>query len=88
VELVVLSGEPSRESGYLMASKVLKSTARPPAIFAYNDLVAQGASAAVRDAGHHVGADVPVVGFDDIEAARYEQPPSPQSASTRATWDV
>jgi LacI family transcriptional regulator len=75
VELVVVSGEPGRESGYLMATTVLKSATRPPAIFAYNDLVAQGAAAAVRDAGYHVGVDVPVVGFDDIEAARYEQPP-------------
>ena len=75
VELIVESGEPSRESGYFLATKVLESAKHPPSIFAYNDLVALGATAAVRDAGYQVGSDVPVVGFDDIEAARFEQPP-------------
>jgi hypothetical protein len=32
-------------------------------------------TAALRDSGSQVVAEVPVVGFDDIEAARYERPP-------------
>jgi LacI family transcriptional regulator len=75
VELSALPGPASRETGYLRTRSLLESTQQWPAIFAYNDLVAFGAAAAIRDAGLRVGRDVPLMGFDDIEAARYEQPP-------------
>lgn len=47
----------------------------PVAVFAYNDVVALGVASATRERGLTVGRDVLLVGFDDIEAARFEQPP-------------
>ena len=47
----------------------------PVAVFAYNDVVALGVASAARERGMTIGRDLLLVGFDDIEAARFEQPP-------------
>jgi LacI family transcriptional regulator, repressor for deo operon, udp, cdd, tsx, nupC, and nupG len=47
---------------------------RPDAVFCYNDLVALGAIRALLAAGLRVPEDVAVVGFDDVEAGRYNTP--------------
>ena len=47
---------------------------RPDAVFCYNDLVAIGAVRTLLSHGLRVPEDVAVVGFDDIEAARYQTP--------------
>lgn len=48
---------------------------RPTAIVAINDMCALGVCAGVRDLGLRVGADVSVVGFDDIVLADLAAPP-------------
>ena len=45
------------------------------AIFAGDDDSATGALAALDEAGRRVGEDIALVGFDDIEVARYVNPP-------------
>lgn len=62
-------------SGYAAMVRLLEGDPRPDAVFAANDQMAIGVMAAVRDQGLHVPEDIAVVGFDDIEAARYLQPP-------------
>ena len=47
----------------------------PTAIFAYNDRAAVGCYQACRELGLRVGADVSVVGFDDIVMASWVDPP-------------
>src|SRR5215813_11808130 len=67
--------ESSPELGYWITKRLVKSGAKFTALFAYNDLAAIGAIRAIREAGIQVPEDVSVVGFDDIEAANYHNPP-------------
>ena len=68
-------GEFTEESGYRAAKHLLGLTARPTAIFAFNDSMAAGALSAVREAGLRVPEDVSVSGFDDVPIAGYMNPP-------------
>jgi len=63
------------EDGYRGAQQILSSSSRPTALIARNDIVGIATIAAARDAGLQVPDDVSVVSFDNIEEARYSQPP-------------
>ncbi len=66
----------SRHDAHTAATDLLGGYPELPiAVFAYNDVVALGVASAARERGLTVGRDVLLVGFDDIEAARFEQPP-------------
>lgn len=71
--LVVEAGFHER-SGYDGTMTLLGRDDRPTAIVAMNDLLALGALEAAADSGFRVPADLSVVGFDDIRAARLVQP--------------
>ena len=73
--LVSIPSPPPREGGYAATVDLLRTATLPVGIQAYNDIVAFGVAAAVRDAGLVVGHDVALIGFDDIQASRFEQPP-------------
>ena len=45
------------------------------AVFVASDLMAHGALRTLHEAGRRVPDDVAVIGFDDIEMARYTEPP-------------
>jgi DNA-binding LacI/PurR family transcriptional regulator len=49
--------------------------ARPDAVFCFADVLAEGAMHAVRRAGLRIPQDIAIVGFDDIDEARYAAPP-------------
>ena len=68
-------GEFTRESGAVAMRQLLEDDPRLDAVFAASDLMADGALRTLRQAGRRVPDDVAVVGFDDIEAARYTEPP-------------
>lgn len=61
------------QAGMYAANRLLDSDVT--ALFCYNDMVAVGALLACREAGAAVPDDVSVIGFDDIELARYVHPP-------------
>lgn len=55
--------------------RLLKLPNPPDAVFCANDSMAMGAVQAIRQRGLRVPEDVAVVGFDDLEAGRYFDPP-------------
>ena len=76
-ELIVQlqGGDPTPNLGYPFAKQLLARKQPFTALFAYNDISAIGAIAAFQEHGVRVPEDVSVVGFDDIHAAGYINPP-------------
>ena len=64
----------SPELGYPVIQQLLANRARFTAVVAFNDLSAIGAIRALQDFGIRVPADVSVIGFDDIDAAAFNNP--------------
>jgi len=65
---------PSPELGFEATRKLLASSKPFTALFAFNDISAMGAIRALRESKLRVPDDVSVVGFDDIQAAAYQNP--------------
>lgn len=86
-----LAGGSTVDAGYLAADAVLAS--RATAVVVFNDLVAFGLLARLNEFGVAVPEDISIVGFDDIELARYATP-SLTTASVPAVqlgeraWDL
>ena len=74
-------GDFTCESGYDAMKRILSSKVTPTALFAGNDTLAIGAMRAVREAGFSIPDDFAVVGYDDIPAAAFENPPLTTIAS-------
>jgi len=68
------SNDYSVDSGYKAMTRLLELEDRPTAVFAAGDNLAIGAMQAIREKGLTVPDDISVVGFDDIETARYLTP--------------
>ncbi|MFF2909404.1 LacI family DNA-binding transcriptional regulator [Paenibacillus sp. NPDC057934] len=64
----------SMESGYNAMLELLRLPERPTAVFASGDLLAFGAVKAAQDSSLAVPGDISVMGYDDIELARYVTP--------------
>jgi DNA-binding LacI/PurR family transcriptional regulator len=62
------------ESGYKAMEKLLSLKNPPTAVFSSNDDMAVGALNAVFAKGLTVPGDISVIGFDDIQIARYTNP--------------
>lgn len=65
----------SFHGGYQAAQKLLARGQPFSALFSHNDQMAIGALRALREAGRRAPEDVSVVGYDDIPAAEYCEPP-------------
>lgn len=73
--LVVATPRFHRSDGAAAMAALLDRPDGPPdAVFCYNDLLALGAIRTLLTRGLRVPEDVAVVGFDDIEAGRYNTP--------------
>jgi DNA-binding LacI/PurR family transcriptional regulator len=70
-ELVVRRGPHGRDEARAIATQLLTGEDAPTAIFAPSDLQALGVLEAAEDLRLDVPGDLSVVGFDDIEVARY-----------------
>ena len=72
---LIIHSEFIEEGGYNSTKKLLSKNNKFTAIFASNDKIAFGAIKALKEEGIRVPEDVSVIGFDDIEAAQYFNPP-------------
>jgi DNA-binding LacI/PurR family transcriptional regulator len=70
-ELLVRRGPHGGQQARRMAAELLALDEPPTAVFAGSDRQALGVLEAAADAGLDVPADLSVVGFDDVEVARY-----------------
>ncbi|CAO96336.1 HTH-type transcriptional regulator GalS [Erwinia tasmaniensis] len=67
-------GEPDLQGGEQAMVELLGRNLQLTAVFAYNDSMAAGALAALKDNGIAVPQQLSLVGFDDIPFARYTDP--------------
>jgi DNA-binding LacI/PurR family transcriptional regulator len=71
---IVAVGDFTRDSGAVAMKQLLQDDPQLDAVFVASDLMANGAIRVLRVHGRRVPDDVAVVGFDDIELARYTEP--------------
>jgi len=74
VESRIVAGSFSLNGGYDACRTMMAADPQVTAVFAFNDLSAIGAVRALKEAGKGVPSEVSVVGFDDMELARYSDP--------------
>jgi LacI family transcriptional regulator len=67
----IRAGGDGRQAGYQLALELLDLPEPPTAIFTASDEQAFGAIDAIQERGLQIGTDVAVVGYDDLELARY-----------------
>jgi len=72
-EGAIVESDASGTGGYHAALRLF-DTVRPTAIFAVNDMMGIGALRAAAERGISVPGDCSIIGFDDIELARYTYP--------------
>ena len=64
----------TRVGGYVAMTELLDRDVEVEAVFAVNDVMAVGATAALRDQGYQVPRDMAIAGFDDIPTLRDVRP--------------
>lgn len=64
----------SSQGGFATMQSILASRQPPTAVFVCNDLMCIGALSAAHEAGVRVPQDMSLIGFDDIELARFTSP--------------
>lgn len=72
---LVTHGEFTRESGERAMEELLAAHPDVDGVFAASDVMALGAMRSLRTAGRSVPGDVAIIGFDDVDSARYADPP-------------
>jgi LacI family repressor for deo operon, udp, cdd, tsx, nupC, and nupG len=75
VEVSVVGGDFSIESGIAAGDQLLSAGRPPTGVFCFNDEMAIGVVHAARQRGLRVPDELSVVGFDDIRFAQFFDPP-------------
>lgn len=70
-----ITGDFEFGGGFAAMQQLLAHPSPPDAVFAGNDAMAVGAYQALYQAGKRIPDDMAIVGYDDIELARYMTPP-------------
>ncbi|TDL33126.1 LacI family transcriptional regulator [Jeotgalibacillus sp. S-D1] len=69
-----IKGDYSQQGGYQAAKLLIQQKTLPTGVFVSNDQMAIGALEAFSEAGIEVPQTIQIVGFDDIELAKYIRP--------------
>ena len=64
----------SSQGGFRTMQAILALSPAPTAVFVCNDLMGIGALSAAHEAGIQIPQDMSLIGFDDIELARFASP--------------
>lgn len=75
IEYQVLEESFTREAGYTMMCELIHKNQLPDAIFAGSDPIAIGALRALHDYQINIPEEISIIGFDNIDAANYTNPP-------------
>lgn len=70
-----VNGDFEFAGGFQAMQRLLALPQPPQAVFTGNDATAVGAYSAIQQAGYRIPDDVALIGYDDIEIARYLTPP-------------
>ncbi len=79
-------GNFTEESGYDVGRMLIENQNLPQAVFCANDQMAIGFIKAMQASHLRVPEDIAVVGFDDIQLARYMQPTLTTIGASRFLW--
>ncbi|ATG72562.1 transcriptional regulator [Zobellella denitrificans] len=71
----IIEGDFESESGYRAIQQLLRQGSSATAVFAFCDTMAFGAICAITQAGLRVPQDISVIGYDDVNMARFTSPP-------------
>jgi LacI family purine nucleotide synthesis repressor len=71
----IFEGDYESQSGFDAMQRILTLQPRPTAVFAFDDPMAIGAICAAWEAGIKVPDDISIIGYDDVEMARFSSPP-------------
>lgn len=72
---LLVNGDFTMSSGFMAASRLAQMKDRPTAIFSMSDEMAIGCVRGLKSVGIRVPEEMSITGFDDIEFARYSDPP-------------
>lgn len=70
----IMAGEPIADGGFNAATRLCCLPELPDAIVTYNDAMAAGVLEYLQSRGYRVPEDISVIGFDDVEIAKYLYP--------------
>lgn len=80
------NGNFTEKSGYEIAQMIVEAKQLPEAVFCANDQMAIGFIKAMKEHQLKAPEDIAVVGFDDIQIAKYMQPTLSTIGASRFTW--
>lgn len=86
VTIQSFNGNFTEESGYDIASTIIKSHDLPDAVFCANDQMAIGFIKAMKENKLNAPKDIAVIGFDDIQISKYMQPSLSTIGASRFLW--
>jgi LacI family transcriptional regulator len=80
------NGNFTEESGYDIARMIIETQDLPEAVFCANDQMAIGFIKAMKENGLRAPDEIAIVGFDDIQIAKYMQPTLSTIGTSRFSW--